>query len=304
MFHATTINRKKSGEVYHAQQTITPMRDENGEVSHFVTVCRDMTDRRLREQQEVEINVAAAVQARLYPQGPPALPGIEVGAACQPATAACGDYYDFVESPDGSLCLVIGDICGHGLAPALIMVQTRAYLHLLLERELDLSAVMASLNTKLMADLDDEHFVTLLLARVHPRTMELHYVSAGHPEAFLLDSSGGLRRALPPTGMALGLSADAQYDSPDPVRLSPGDLLLMVTDGILESRAPNGRLYGAERLREAARAERGAPVARTIEALRRDLAEFVQGCPPEDDQTLVVCRVHGVDRNRCTTGEV
>jgi len=291
VFHSTVINLKKSGETYYAEQTITPMRDESGNVSHFVAVCKDMTDRRMRDQQEFELRMAAAVQERLYPQAPPLVSGIEVGATCQPASATCGDYYDFIERPDGSLCIVIGDVCGHGVAPALIMVATRAYLRVLLATELGLGEVMTQLNKTLMGDLRDEDFVTLLLVRIEPRTRELTFVNAGHPAAAIFDVSGQCRLQLEYTGMALGFSEEARYECSAPVHLCPNELLLMVTDGILESRAPDGSFFAMQRLLQLIHSHHTLPISEALGRLRKDLAEFVQHTPPEDDQTVILCRV-------------
>ena len=121
------INRKKSGEHFHAEQTITPIRDNStGEIIHFVSVMRDMTERIKLQESEIEMRLGASVQQRLSPQEPPTIPGYDIAGTSAPASATCGDYYDFIPLPDGRLALGIADVSGHGVGAALIMTATRA----------------------------------------------------------------------------------------------------------------------------------------------------------------------------------
>jgi PAS domain S-box-containing protein len=125
---STGVNRKKSGELYYSEQTITPMRDGEGRITHFVAVVKDVTDRIDRQAREIEMEYAARVQRRLYPERPPEIDGLDLSGSVFPAVKVGGDYFDFVTLPGSGLLVAVGDVCGHGLGSALIMAETRAYL--------------------------------------------------------------------------------------------------------------------------------------------------------------------------------
>ncbi len=95
-FRGTTVNRKKDGKFFYAEQTITPMRDSDNEITHFVSVLKDMTERRKIQEQEIELEVASMVQRRLFPSEPPQIAGYDLAGAVFPAEATSGDYFDFV----------------------------------------------------------------------------------------------------------------------------------------------------------------------------------------------------------------
>jgi len=125
-FRGMTVNRKKNGALYHAEQTITAMKDRDGRITHFVSVLKDMTERHKMQEQEIELQLASMVQRRLFPDAPPRLPGYDLAGAVVPAAATCGDYFDFVSVSNDAVALVTADVSGHGLGSALVMAQTRA----------------------------------------------------------------------------------------------------------------------------------------------------------------------------------
>jgi PAS domain S-box-containing protein len=173
----TLINRKKNGETYHAEQTITPMKDSAGRITHFVSLVKDMTEIMKRQEQEIEMHLASLVQEKLYPQQPPCVEGFDIAGATFPAEVTCGDYYDFITMPNDSLGIAIGDVSGHGLGPALVMAQTRAYLRSLSQTNGNLPAILCRLNQALFSTSD------LCQCRTHTRL---------HPR-WVGGSQGGLR---------------------------------------------------------------------------------------------------------------
>ncbi len=164
--------------------------------------------------------------------------GIDAGGASYPAEAIGGDYYDFIALLDGSLGVAIGDVSGHGVGPALFMAEARALLRAFAETEGDVSEIMRLVNRVLVANVDEDRFITLLLAKLDPRTRTLVYVSAGHQPGFLLSSDGVVKQPLTSTGYPLGILSDATFPASAPIALEPGDIVMLVTDGIVEARAP------------------------------------------------------------------
>src|ERR1700682_3315924 len=125
-FKGMVINRKKTGELYWAQQTITSMRDKSGRLPHFVSVSQDITELRQKQEQEFQLQLARDVQQRLY-AAPPVVSGFDIGASAHPADETGGDYFDFISMADGSLVIAVADAKGHGFSSALVMSLTRAY---------------------------------------------------------------------------------------------------------------------------------------------------------------------------------
>jgi PAS domain S-box-containing protein len=289
-FHGTTVNRKKNGELYYAEQSITPMRDGEGRISHFVSVLKDMTERRQLQEQDVEMRVASRVQRLLFPTQPPCDEGYDIAGAVLPAQATSGDYYDFVPIKSGSLGIVIADVCGHGIGPALVMVETRAWVHSLARTCDHPSGILDELNQVLCNDLDDKSFVTMLLAHLDYRSGRVTYASAGHPEGYVMDGFGNVRRTLDSTGIPLGILPQRRYSGGDDLTLGPGELLVLVTDGILESRAPDETEFGVDRLLEVVRQHRHLAAREIVNQVHSAGRTFVQGSSQIDDITVVICK--------------
>jgi len=290
-FRGTLVNRKKTGELYHAEQTITPMRDDGGRITHYVSVIKDLTERMAALESAAEMQVAGRVQQRLYPRGVPKIAGAEVAGAAHPSTLLCGDYYDYFLVNDHTLCLVVGDVSGHGLGQALIMVETRAWLHSCREGWLDPSDVLRRLNSAMTADLSSDQYVTMLLATVDVRSRTLTYANAGHPGGYLFDRFGTRKLMLESTTTPLGMFPDLRGCSQVTIALEPGDLVLMLTDGFLESARPDGELIDVEELLGVIRRHHDAPVQGILDGLFERLSLFTQGQRPTDDVTAMICRV-------------
>src|ERR1700733_4870327 len=184
-FKGMVINRKKTGELYWAQQTITSMRDEAGHLTHFVSVSQDLTDLRKKQEQEFQLQLARDVQQRFYAP-PPLIPGFDIGGSANPADETGGDYFDFINMADGSLLIAVADAKGHGFSSALVMALTRAYVRCYAAMQLELDELLAHVNQMLLKDLDHGDFVTLFLARLDSSRRTLSYASAGHVPGLIL----------------------------------------------------------------------------------------------------------------------
>lgn len=289
-FRGSPVNRRRDGGLFHAEQTITPMTTRAGEITHFVSVMRDMTDRRLIEAQEIEMRLAASIQRKLLPQTPPQVEDWEFAGAVLPALATCGDYFDFITLRSGQLCLAIADACGHGVGPALIAVQTRAHLRALGQTGLELDQLLSRLDQILASDLDDELFVTMALVCIDAPTGSLEWVSAGHPTAYVFDADGAVKTELRSTGLPLGMLAGRPYTTGRGVTVEPGEVVLMMTDGFLECQNADGIEFGAHRLCEVVRASVSLPADQIMRRLHEAVRLFADGQPQQDDLTAVICR--------------
>jgi PAS domain S-box-containing protein len=159
-----------------------------------VAFIRDLTELKktaqaLRENEE-QFRVAREIQERLFPKAAPQWPGIDLAGASFPAKATGGDYFDYLSVADGGWGIVVGDVSGHGVGPAMLMAETRAYLRILAQNRGDLGEILARANRALVEDVSDGRFVTLMLAKFESAGRALVYANAGHPPAFVLDASG------------------------------------------------------------------------------------------------------------------
>ena len=289
-FNGSPTNRRKDGTLYDAEQSITPIRGSSGEITHFVSVMRDMTERRQIEEQEIEMRLAGAIQRRLFPQNPPHLDGYEIAGVVRPALPTCGDYYDFITTPGGEMVFTAADVCGHGLGPALIMGQTRAGLRYLLRSGLELDQVLFELNRILASDIDETLFVTMSVVRLDPITGTLTWANAGHPTGYVLDASGSVKAELRSTGLPLGMLPDRPYAVDAGTTMEPGDVVLLLTDGLLEAQDATGVEFGMDRVLAVARSHVGLPAREILEQILDAKSCFVGTSPQQDDVTIVVCR--------------
>lgn len=239
------------------------------------------------------LRAARAIQQRLFPGHVPALTGFDLAGACHPAEAIGGDCFDYVRFHGGGFGLVVADVSGHGLGPALLMAETRAFLRAFALRSDDPGEVLTLANRLLSQDSSNEHFCTLFLGRLDCGSRSLLYASAGH-EGYLLDADGQAR-LLRATSMPLGIAGDLVVPCADPLRLAPGQILVVFTDGVQETQGTDGTHFGAGRAIEVVRANRLRPAREIVAGLLLAVRAF--SGERRDDVTVVVLKAQ-------PTGEV
>lgn len=291
VYRGAVVNRKKSGELYYAEQTITPIRDSGGRLAHFVAVVKDMTDRRRVQAQEVEMKLASLVQQRLYPQCPPRLAGYDIAGGVFSAEATGGDYFDYITMPDGTIGILIGDVSGHGFGPALVMAETRAYLRSLAQEHRDFGEILTSINEILVTDLEEQRYVTLLVAQLDVAGRSLVYTNAGHPPGYVLDRSGAIKATLDRGGPPLGMFRHTEYACSRSIVLEPGDMVILLTDGVTETQAPDDSYFGVEGVLEVLRAQRHQSAKQILQNIHEALRSFAHDRPQLDDETIVLVKL-------------
>ncbi len=266
-----------------------PLIGTDGEVMAVASVSTDITEQLQAREAHRQMEMARIVQQKLYPSEAPVVPGFDIAGSARPVTQLCGDYYDYVHYGEDRIGIVVGDVSGHGLGPALQMVELRALLRLLLRRTGELAPVMKDLNRLLCRDLPESMFISLFLAELDPAHHRLDYVAAGH-SAWLFRHNGSTQ-LLESTGTVLGLIPDADFgEKPQPIHLLPGDVLLISTDGIVEAMASTNELYGNERLHNVVHDHRHLASHQILEALFGDIRRFVDEAPIKDDMTAIVVK--------------
>jgi PAS domain S-box-containing protein len=290
---AETVGLRKDGVEIPIEVSFSEM-SLNGE-RRFVGFIRDITlrkraEREIRESQE-QFRVAREIQQRLFPKSAPVLNAFDIAGATYPAEATGGDYFDYLPMLNDRWGIIVADVTGHGVGPALLMAETRAYLRVLTGRREDVGEILTRANGVLAEDVGSERFVTLFLARLDPTERALVYASAGHPPGYILDASGKVKQTLPRTGVPLGIQPDTKYVPAPEIKLEPGDLLLALTDGIEESAAPDDNLFGIDRVLEVVRHHQAKPAQQIVQALYEASRQFSQNTPQTDDVTAIVVKV-------------
>ncbi|HEY6410206.1 MAG TPA: SpoIIE family protein phosphatase [Ktedonobacteraceae bacterium] len=289
-FEGMVINRKKNGELYWAQQTITPMQDESDHLTHFVSVSQDITDLRKKQEQEFQLQLARDVQQRFYAAAP-TVPGFDIGASAHPADETGGDYFDFITMVDGSLIIAVADVKGHGFSAALVMALTRAYLRCFAAMQLELDDILVRVNQMLLHDLEPGHFVTVSLVRLHPLHRTLSYAGAGHVPGFVLLESGKVKCALDSYGPPLGLFPDSKFSLQPLISLAPGEVAVLLTDGVTESTTPDGDQFGSQRVLDYIQGHIHEPARQIVQGIYHATRAFVKGNFQDDDITSVIIKV-------------
>ena len=289
-FKGMVINRKKTGELYWAQQTITSMRDEAGHLTHFVSVSQDVTELRKKQEQEFQLQLARDVQQRFYAAAP-LIAGFDIGGSANPADETGGDYFDFITMADNSLVIAVADAKGHGFGSALVMALTRAYVRCFAAMQLELDEILARVNQMLLKDLEHGHFVTLFLARLRPQDGTLSYASAGHVPGFVLRNSGELKCSLDSTGPPLGLFRGSTFTLPQAIQLEPQEIAIFLTDGVTESTTPDGRQFGTQRVLDYVRSRSHDPAVDIARGIYQTARAFAQDDLQDDDITSVIIKI-------------
>jgi serine phosphatase RsbU (regulator of sigma subunit) len=236
-----------------------------------------------------ELAVAGRVQAGLLPSEVPHLPEWDILATLEPARETSGDFYDFIVLPEGKLGFVVADVADKGAGAALYMALSRTLIRTFaLEHPDAPERVMSETNSRILKDAKETMFVTVFYGVVDPLRGTVTYCNAGHnPPYFLSGQADSTVQELTRNGMALGVLEQTDYDRAT-LRMSPGDALVLYTDGVTDARNAAGKMYGEERLLEVTQRAQGCSARGIQEALLDDVHRFVGNAPRADDITLMV----------------
>ena len=237
-----------------------------------------------REQED-----AQAMQRALLPSSLPAVPGCELAARWTPALAFGGDCYDVVRLSDTRFAISVADVCGKGLAAALLMSNLQASVRAFASTDATPHSVAAKVNAALVRNEGLRRFVTFFYAVYDTATRELTFANAGHNPPLVVSADGTVKR-LCTGGMVLGVFDTSQFEQ-EQIRLSPGDRVVLFTDGIVEAENACGDEFGDGRLTHAVVDRPTASAAALVDRIFEQVTRFTTG-PLQDDATVLVLAVH------------
>jgi serine phosphatase RsbU (regulator of sigma subunit) len=242
-----------------------------------------------RKEIERDLALAQTIQMRFIPRTVPTIEGFEFFAHYHAAYEVGGDYYDFVPLPDGKLAISLGDVSGKGVAAALVMAKFAGDARTCILTQADPARMISQANRVFCDAGIEERFITLSLSVLDPAARQLTYTSAGHLPILVRRRNGQVEEYGPDvSGFPLGIDNSGDY-AQGSIKLDLGDVAVIYTDGVCDSRSPADEAYDTEkchRLRNRVASISGGPAAMG-KAILQELREFSAGQPQFDDITVV-----------------
>ena len=239
-----------------------------------------------KQKLDEELKTAFLIQSRLLPTEPPKPEGFRFEGFYRPCRTVSGDYYDFVERPDGRVYFIIADVSGKGLTAALVMAGVAAAFNTLTNYDPLPSQILSDLNRTLTRKTDPSMFVTGFCGLIDPKKGEIVFANGGHNPPYVCAVDGTVRRLESRTGLALGVFADFVY-ADETLQLDPGSMLYLYTDGITEAANSSEQLFTDERLQASLEKSAGPDPRAVGLATLAAVDEFVKEATQADDMTIV-----------------
>jgi hypothetical protein len=241
-----------------------------------------------------ELALAGRMQASLMPETLPDTPGWQLTATWMPARETSGDFYDFIEFDDGRIGVILADVTDKGMGAALYMAMSRTLLRTYAEEHPDRPGlVMRAANQRMLADTHGGLFTTLFYGLLDTQTGVLTYCNAGHPPPYRFAAIQDQKpEALHRTGMPIGVSPEATWAEGE-ILLTPGDMLMLYTDGVVETHSPDNEMFGDNRMLEIAASLKHRSVRHVQDALISEVRAFTGSEQQFDDLTLVLIKRDG-----------
>jgi serine phosphatase RsbU (regulator of sigma subunit)/anti-sigma regulatory factor (Ser/Thr protein kinase)/PAS domain-containing protein len=267
--------------------------DASGEVIGAIESVRDMTDRRQMEQKlertRAELQIAANIQKSFIPESTPVVPGYDIAAITIPAMEVGGDFFDFIRLSDNRYGVVIADVAGKGVPAAIFMALSRTIIRANASNQKKISKVLSNTNKMIESESTANMFVTLLYGIIGNDGLSFRYSNAGHPPPLVIRSAKCMIEEEKVLGIALGLKKEADYLE-NTIRISPGDMIVLYTDGVTEAMDNQGELYGQERLMRLMSGLCQKSAQFIIKRIIEDIKSFSGNIDQHDDLTLVVIK--------------
>lgn len=237
---------------------------------------------------EQDLQLAKQIQQHLLPRTSPNIPGFDIAGRCVSADATSGDLFDFIDHGDGKWDIVLADVCGHGIGPAMITVGARRLLRSCATLSEDVGSLMTIANQGICEDTFGSLFVALFFARLDPDARLLTYVGAGQP-AFLVDS-GGKGTMLKSTGIPMGVDPKYSYAVDGRIEMARDQILLLMTDGVWEAYKDPSNQFGKNRAFAIVHQHREKPAKEIADELIAAVQSHCHPQAPKDDVTVVILK--------------
>jgi len=244
------------------------------------------------EKMRQELEMARVVQMSTLPSRMPELPGYDAYGMCRPAGLTGGDTFDLAVLDQGLLA-VLGDATGHGIGPALSVTRMQAMLRMAFRLGADLETAFTQVNNQLADTLPDDRFITAFIGLLDVATHRMRFHSGGQGPILHFQAATGACARHKPTSFPLAAMPLTALRPAVTIEMRPGDILVLLSDGIYEYADAANEQFGEERVRELLRAHHGEPAAAISARLLEAVQAFAKGAPQEDDMTIVLVKRTG-----------
>ncbi|HQR18828.1 MAG TPA: SpoIIE family protein phosphatase [Gemmatimonadales bacterium] len=241
------------------------------------------------EKLRQELEMARVVQQGTLPATMPEVPGYDVHGTFQPAGLTGGDTFDLALLEQG-LLVVLADATGHGIAPALSVTQMQAMIRIAFRLGASLETAFTQVNNQLAATLPPDRFITAFIGLLDAGANRLRFHSGGQGPILHFRAATGECVRHKPTSFPLAAMPVTSLRPAVTIELAPGDLVLLLSDGIYEYRNADGEEFGEERVSALARDHHALPMRELSDRLLAEVRAFAKGAPQEDDMTIVMLK--------------
>jgi serine phosphatase RsbU (regulator of sigma subunit) len=238
--------------------------------------------------------LAQEVQQNLLPSDTPNVEGLDIAGHATYCDETGGDYYDFLEIsglPSTTAAIAVGDVVGHGVAAAMLMATARGSLRSRCRIPGTLADLLAHLNDQLVEDTGGDRFMTMMLMTIDAKRKEMRWATAGHDAPIIYNPASDRFIELAGNGIALGLKKGVDYEENRFTDIRPGQVYMVLTDGLFEAFNKNGKMFGKKRLRKLIRNFARLSAKEIAEQINIELAKFLDDTSPDDDLTFVIVKV-------------
>jgi len=262
-----------------------------GEIrTHVEGALREAETQHQLRQVEHELQIARSIQQSLLPKVRPQIAGFQVAGWSRTADDTGGDFYDWKRMPDGRWFIVLADVTGHGIGPAILASVCRAYSRANFNLRASLETILRNINQSFAEDLTPERFATFVAAVCQEGSDEVELLSAGQGPIFVYSSDKQSFSVLEAQTLPLGILPDLWEAVPVKLHMKPGDLVILITDGFLEWEDKTGEQFGSERLSAVVRQFIDREPELIIAEVYDSVLNFAQGTPQQDDLTAVLIK--------------
>jgi serine phosphatase RsbU (regulator of sigma subunit)/pSer/pThr/pTyr-binding forkhead associated (FHA) protein len=241
-----------------------------------------------KKRMERELELAREIQQGRLPSQAPRIPGWDLVGTNTPCYTIGGDYYDFIERPNG-LALALGDVSGKGAGAALMMMVLRATVHWACQRESEVLPILSQTNAVMYHNSPAQFYVTFFFGDLDVRSGRMRYVNAGHIPPILYRSRSRSLERLSIGGTVLGLFGETPFEAGE-VEFDSGDILMVFTDGLSEAWGQNEEEFGEERMGALIRDNASLTAKELEHTIESEVEAFTSGARPTDDRTLIVVK--------------
>lgn len=262
-------------------------------IKRFMENLRRETE--AKERIESELRIARDIQTSMLPQKFPPFPDrkeFEIFALMDPAKEVGGDFYDFFFVDHDRLCFVIGDVSGKGVPAALFMAITKTLLKTEALRGNSTEEVIKRVNDIICPDNPSCMFVTIFCIMLDLRTGVVQFANGGHNPPLVCGNGRCFEFINVPKGCVVGAMEGSKVGT-GTLKLSPGDVIFLYTDGVTEAMDPQNRLFSEPRLKEALARLTDRNVTEIVKEMREEIRKYAQDAPQSDDITMLVLKYKG-----------